>query len=456
MAVRTVYVPWNRGYDLGVGADLASGSPMNLAVVGDATPVDRAEGSLVDFRVQRIRQTAELETALGIDADANYGCAAFGAGASARFSFAKNVKVQSSSLSMAVTALVELEYLSIDEPRLKDKAAEIINLPPEFEARYGNMFVRGLGRGGIFVGVLQMDTQSEEESTKIAGELQGTYGLFSADLSAKFQEVQNKYSSEISTTMFHEGGPVELQITNPGDPGQLLTNANQFLQSFHDNPDGVSRPYLVALAPLTIAEGPLPPNVVDVQNAQDVIVHCAKRRSALLDQLNLLEYIVDNSGRFDFEQGASLESVRQGVVGVEADLDLIASCASAAMNNVQAAALPAPFAQSRGVIYPQAAMPNPMPPPKDVAETVTVPDFRSCTTWAQCVELARASKLAIAYEYLGDHPEDFRVIDFRPPKDTQQPLGSVVTIVCPPDPPNLFRVLRTSGVWDDPLLWNPG
>src|SRR5688572_28191018 len=110
MALRQVLVPWVRGYDVGVGADLASGSPMGLAVRGAASAVAGAGGDIVNITIQRIQATDELESALGIDVEASYGSAAFGAGASARFGFAKQSKVQVSSLFMAVSVLVELEF----------------------------------------------------------------------------------------------------------------------------------------------------------------------------------------------------------------------------------------------------------------------------------------------------------------------------------------------------------
>ena len=50
---------------IGVGADLASGSPMGKVVDGEITGVTDAGGAVVDFQVQRIFATSELET-LGI------------------------------------------------------------------------------------------------------------------------------------------------------------------------------------------------------------------------------------------------------------------------------------------------------------------------------------------------------------------------------------------------------
>jgi len=92
MPLHQITVPYTPGYDFGVGADLASGSPMAKVVDGAATTVQQAGGSVVNFEVQRIHSTSELEQTLGIDVEASYGCASFGAGISARFNYAKKLK----------------------------------------------------------------------------------------------------------------------------------------------------------------------------------------------------------------------------------------------------------------------------------------------------------------------------------------------------------------------------
>ena len=56
---------------------------------------------------------------------------------------------------------------------------------------------------------------------------------------------------------------MDLQITDPTVPSQLLDNANRWLRSFQDDPARNAVPYSVTLAPLTIAEGPLPPNTAE-------------------------------------------------------------------------------------------------------------------------------------------------------------------------------------------------
>lgn len=241
---------------------------------------------------------------------------------------------------------MNLPFLSIDDPVLTVDAAGLVDRPDVFEGRFGNVFVRGISRGGFFVGLLTIDTESSQDSESISAELKGSYGLFSADAKTKFEEVSSKFRSSISVSMYHEGGPTNLKITDPTDPMQLLTNTNLFLQSFQDNPSQVSRPYQATLASIAIARGPLPLNDADIQQRQDVLTFCAKRRSALLDQLNLLQFIVDRPDLFDFSVGANKAAIQKAVIDTQEDLDLIAACASAAINSPSKAVFPADFARN--------------------------------------------------------------------------------------------------------------
>ena len=131
-----------------------------------------SQGAKAGFQISRINSTSDLETALGISVEASGGCGCFSA--SARMDYAKNSKVQNSSLFMAITSRVELENLSIDDPALCRPGAR--GRPDAFSSRFGNMFVRGIGRGGLFVAVLRFDTSSSEESESLSASLSGSYG----------------------------------------------------------------------------------------------------------------------------------------------------------------------------------------------------------------------------------------------------------------------------------------
>jgi hypothetical protein len=436
MAIQQIRVPWIPGYDVGVGADLASGSPMNSPIKPEATPVDQASGATIDVQIQRINSTEDLERALGVDVEASYGCASFGPSMSARFSFAKQSKVQSSSLFMSVTVRVQLEFLSIDTPHLTDKAAEVIGDPGLFEARYGNMFVRGIGRGGLFVGVLRIDTGSSEESMKISAELEGSYGLFAMDAKSKLSDVQKTYRNEVFVRQYQEGGPKDLKIDDPSDPLRLLENAIKFQESFNGDAEAVAKvavPFFVTLAPTTIAEGPLPPNPAEIQKAQDVLLYCARKRSALMDQLNLLEYISENPSKFEPDDAATAATVRDASSKVQDDLVLLADCASAAISNRPAATYPEQFAKDKGKEYPSSAALAEMPKPVVAADTVEVPDFSVCTTRDACQDLATSHQLTVTFVPVGE-AGPFKVMGTQPPKGVPAEVGSAVEIFYPPEP----------------------
>lgn len=436
MSLRQIVVPYVRGYDYGIGADLASGSPMGLSVHGVVSGAP-GRGATVDYQIQRITETSELESALGVDVEASFGSAAFGAGVSARFSFAKNSKVQTSSLFMAVTATVDLEFLQIDDPELTEDAARIFSNAEAFKRRYGNMFVRGAVRGGLFVGVLRVDTGSSEESMNISAELEGSYGLFSADAHSKFTEIQRKYRNEVFVRMYHEGGPVNLRINDPTNPVELLNNCNAFLESFQVNAEANARTYAVSLAPVEIARRAELLDTATIQKAQDIVVLCAKRRSLYLDQLNLMEFIHLNPGKFDYSNGADRTKVAAAIADLESDLDLVAECASVAIRDPENASMPAVYAEKNGTHFPKATIPDPLPKANG-ARMVTVPNFATCKSSSACRQLAAPHSLALEWSGIAEEGA-FEVFSTSPPANAPIAEGGKVTVFYRPAKSDISR-----------------
>lgn len=407
---------------------------MNRAVVPEPSPVDNAGGGVVSYQITRIQTTEDLERELSINAEASYGCAAFGAGISARFDFCSKQKVQSSSLFLAVTAKVELGFQSIDDVRLGDAAANLKDRPDVFKDRYGTMFVRGIGRGGLFVGIVRIDTRNSSESNDISASVSGSYGLFSADASTKFKELQEKFQSNININIYHEGGPINLAIRDTQNPVQLLEAMNAFLDSFQNTPDQVSVPYFVTLAPLTIAEGPLPLNSADLQQAQDTLAACTKARSRIMDKINLLGFVLERPQDYKFAETVGQAQLQATLDHYQRDLDMVARCASNAINSPAEARMPAPFAdraeqaEGRGA-YVWATLPDPMPEPK-AAAPVSVPDFSTCKSWTDCV--ARAAERGLTAEQVIESTQPkqdaFTIVSVDPPGGAVVPAGTVVRI----------------------------
>jgi hypothetical protein len=266
MVMQQLTLPHRTSYNFGVGIDRFTGTALNLAVEPTiSTPA--GGGANQSFQVTRVSSTKDLQQQLGIDAEASYGCGSFGLGVSARFGFAEHSEVHSSSLFMAVTATAQLAEVTIDECVLRPAAAQLTDNPDAFAQRYGDMFARSCRRGGLFVGILRIETFDSAEATSIEAELEGSYGLFSAEVSVKFQKVMEEHQVNIYCSLYAEGGPA-LQLHDPKNAGELLTQANTWLAAMQADPDRYSVPYEWVLAPITIADGPLPLNAAERDNAQ--------------------------------------------------------------------------------------------------------------------------------------------------------------------------------------------
>ena len=188
----------------------------------------------------------------------------------------------------------------------------------------------------------------------------------------------------------------------------------------------------MTLAPVTIAQGPLPPNSADLEHAQDVLVACTKARSRLLDKVNLLEYVLDNAGKFDFATGADQSALQKAVQDFQGDLDLVAACASTAIRSPAEATMPATYATKTGTVYPRATLPDNLPLPK-AAKMVAVPDFSACGSWVACNEIATRAGLVAQQQFAALEPgTTFKVLSVSPPFGTSVPEGTVVTIVTHP------------------------
>lgn len=353
MPMRELILPNRRGFDFGVGLHHLSGTVMNQAVIPTPTPPMLAHGQIHSFKVTRITSIADLQRSLNIDVEASYGCAAFGAGASARFGFAEDQHVHSESLFMTITATVQQADQSIDHVVLTDEAKRSRgdDGPAAFASRYGDMFARSCTAGGVFVGVLRVETFSQETVRKIEAELSGSYGAFSADASMKFQEAVKQANASAYFEIYSEGGPA-IHVTDPTSPAEMLNHANAWMGAMSSNPEKYSRPYEWTFAPLTIAEGPPPPNAAEMEHARDVLRICARQRNWLLDLINKYAWITLNQASYDWTNAAPLAEFVAAFKAAQAALDVVAAAASTAMDHPGRAATPQ---------YAAITEPSPMP-----------------------------------------------------------------------------------------------
>jgi len=441
MALRQAEVPFRRGYDVGIGADLATGDPKAMAVTGPVSGVDGARGATTSFSIERIRSSEELQRSLQVHAEASYGVGAFSA--SARLDFAQKCHIETTSVFLAVTMNIELPYEQIDSPVLTTEAAKLVDQPELFAERYGNMFVRGIVPGGLLVASIKIEGQTEEDSKEIAAELKGGFGGFSAEARSTFSEKVSKHTDSVSILVYAEGGPMDLVKTfekDLADPALLVTAMVAWASAFQSDAAGNAKPYRASLTPMVVAEAPLPPDPAAIQHAQDVLIECARRRSATWDQLSLLHLILDNKDRYDSSVSASFEDCQKAADGLQADLTTVARCASAAIDDAKKAEFPAEYAASHAIASYPTAVPSPLPVATSAA--VTVPDLVAASSWEQVQTLCGVDLVPVQVTGDGLEPAPgFRVSNQPVPARSQVPKGtSVQVVVYPVDTaPSLYQ-----------------
>jgi hypothetical protein len=160
---------------------------------------------------------------------------------------------------------------------------------------------------------------------------------------------------------------------------------------------------------------------------------CATRRSVLLDQLNLLQLIVDRPSRYDFSNGADLKEIATAAANTESDLDLIASCASAAIDSPSGAKLPKDFAVANGKLFPSAIMPAILPVGKPRAPgEITVPNFVGLTVDV-VLALALENGVPIRFRH-ADSEDDVFGADLQTLESEGHPENKIIVNVQQPSP----------------------
>lgn len=319
-------VPYKAGFDYGMGVAFAKANPLARGVKGEHTQVEGAGAGNGSYAVNQVTTTEEVETSLGISAEASGGCGLFSA--NARFNFSRDSKVRSSSIVLILSATEQQGFWQVDEPALSQEAAALMTQGKGqlFCDRYGDCFVRGMYVGGQFFGIIRIDTRSEESKLKIGASMGGSYGGFGGKAAMDLSETCKTESASIYCNYYYEGGRV---TGRPTTPAELLEMYDKWAQTVRDQP----MPYQVALSPYSIVNGPEPPNAIDLEHQRDILYRCAKLRSATIDKLNIIDYILDPLHSKEFELTLSPADLRKLQELLSRDLDVIAKAASFALDN---------------------------------------------------------------------------------------------------------------------------
>ena len=425
------FVPYQFGYDYGIGVKSSTGGRMQLGAKGAPTQVQGASGGSGGFQMIQITQTSELEDHLGISADASGGVGLFSA--SDRFNFSRDCKIQTNSISLLLTCTVQNGFSQIDQPVLDPAAAQLVanGQADLFAQRYGDCFVAGIESGGQFFGVVRIDVKSESDHQTIENSLSGSYGPFSADVNVKVQSALQTTQSSAETFLYYEGGNVQ---TKPQTPKELFAAADEWSRSVQQAP----KPYTALLLPWIIANGPNPPNAADLEHQRDVLKSCAKLRSAVIDRLNIIEYIQDNTAQFVLKTGDSdrLSNLHAAISG---DYDIIEDAASYAIDNAKLAVEPETYARTVKNLTNYSLTTLSGLPSRVDASSILVPDFSQARDWDAMNAMATKNKLTLNYVNSGANPT-YVFVSQSPAAGTNVAIGTTVTVVGKSQPPRPFLV----------------
>lgn len=233
---RTMYVEYipMAEFDHGKGFDAAALEVMAQCVEGTVKSLGGRSQS-VNSELSQVETSSQLDESLGIGAAASLGYGAFKMSASAKY--AQSHSLSSFALTYAAKSAIESETLALDSPRLKEEFATMkISDYPRFRRICGDYYVDGITKGGEYIAMVTVTTESSQDKQDIAAQLNAAVNMMgSASLSVDFEKSMKSVSSK------HEVNIKEIRKGGAGEPiaidaATMLANFRNFANSVDQNP----------------------------------------------------------------------------------------------------------------------------------------------------------------------------------------------------------------------------
>jgi PASTA domain len=295
--VATRMIPFQEGMKVGFGYDLVGGTPSSgPAVRGTLSSIQKSGGQQVVSHLVRVTDLASLHEELGVNVDA--GGSYFGASADVKVGFAKECGISSYSLHVVVGVTVVDAFQSFDDPVLTDEAADLIRLKdtPRFHARFGDVFIDGVRRGGEYFAVIEISSSDESTREDIAVQVEAAYNSFALSAHLDVGVKSSKSSSSAHTE-------VRIHIYRNGAVGAAAFSLEEVLSEARAFPPSVqgdlAAPFAVSLADYTTLNLPSDGfSFIDVENQREVLAEHALKRFQFLKLLNDISHILLNPTDF--------------------------------------------------------------------------------------------------------------------------------------------------------------
>ena len=288
---------WESFMNPGLGFNSASNTIRGQAVT--VQPLQSTgDGQTILFSCHKTESVEDLCTQIGLSVDASGSAGLFGG--SDKFDFVQSKSLHSFSVFMVVSINVKNATQHMLGEQLLPAAAELLSSGDNdrFLATFGDYYIKGVESGGEFFAIIEIQTSDTNDQSAISNSLDvaGFFGDGGVDLksnfTSKFQKVTQSRSLDISS--YQRGGQGE-GAKQKVTPGELLDKALNFANDVFAHPT----PYRAELQDYVALDPPKPPNVIDIQNAKDVLQQFATNRNILLQFINDVTFILSNPDQFD-------------------------------------------------------------------------------------------------------------------------------------------------------------
>jgi hypothetical protein len=241
--------------------------------------------------------------------------------------------VHSSHVFLFAKVTITQAFSQINAPGIEQTAKDLLTEghTTRFQDQYGDMFVRGLLRGGLFFATIQIFCKDAAEKESIKAKVSASYASISGSVQfdANFQQTITEHSTKVLCHI--EGGDRSKPL--PVSVDTMTERAIHFPSELEHR--GV--PYVALLDSYSILPLPDPPNYIDLQLQKDVLTECAHLRDQDLMELNDIDYITRHPDEF---VDVNMYPINQLRNDLNDDLRAIATAASKALNYPKQAEVP--------------------------------------------------------------------------------------------------------------------
>ncbi len=279
----------------------------NLHSIGQNDPfaeggVRLPHGQVLYRKISIAKDSSELRSSLGIDAQASFGF--FGVGVDTTTHYFNESKKYSNSLYVVIYARITNESELMNQYRLTQTGKDLLaQSPMEFYRRCGDSFIAGRTTGGEFWHVLKIETSSSSQKSDFNSKLTATGLTWSASAAIKSTLDEIKSKSRVQSQTFKKGGLGVLP--DHEDLGANLSYANALAIHVQSN----QSPSLISLTALpysVVADMPiLTPTLEKQRRALFQLAEASDRAWA---KSQMCESIMENISAYKFELGKVAKS----------------------------------------------------------------------------------------------------------------------------------------------------